>query len=1098
MPVDVAWVSYGPPALSALREAITAGKADDALAPVTVVVPSNHVGVATRRLLASGTHGPISPSGAGLAAVSFLTVYRLAELLGAGRVAAGGRRPVSTPVIAAALRSALERDPGVFAPVAQHPATESALVAAYKELRDVSPGALDALAAQKGKVADVVRLHGAARSLLHPRFSDEEDLLAAACAELDSPPGTEAKIGTVVVYLPQQLSLHAANFLASVGKRTNLTVLAGSTGDTHADTPVVASVRRIAPDAVAPQSDVIGRTGAAIVNEREGPRPGTAARSEARIVVTSDPDEEVRAAVREVIAAARSGTPLERIGILYATHAPYARLVHEQLAAAGIAHSGASVVPVASRAAGRTIVGLLALPASRFRRSDVFAWLAGAPMHHDSQPVPVAAWERVTREAGVVAGRDDWDHLLAGHAAAREAEAAHREAEGSTGPPNHARARARDDAARAREIRRFMLGLIDDLARAAADARSWPEHCTWARNRMKALIGDADAQSAWPVAQQQAAQSVAHTLDRLARLCDVEGPVRLDVFARTLNMELDGQLAREGRIGHGVLVGTVPMGVGLPLDLVIVLGLVEGSYPARVHDDVLLDDAQRQVAGGDLALRTEAIAAQHHDLLATLAGAGRHVLCIPRGDLRRGGERAPSRWVNELASSWAGRPIVGGDLLETAEPWIEDVPSFEAGIRMATFPATSQEHRLQALLAGRDSAANIVVAARRIGDDAFTSSVEAAIARHSSRLTRFDGNLAGLDLPSPVDGVSSASRIETWAQCPFSYFVTEVLGAEAVENPEDRWAIDARDRGELVHGVLESFMREVLARPPEMRPQPDDPWTDADAHRLQEITSDACDSYERAGLVGRPIFWHAARRRIAADLMRFLEKDSAYRAQRRARPVAAELPFGLPGAAIGTVELALGDGRSLRLRGKADRLDSTEGGGLHVIDYKTGRADRFADIGADNPGSGGKRIQLVVYALAARLHQGSPAAPVHATYWFTSAKENFRQIGYPVSDEVLAQVGAEVGRVVHGIESGVFPPSPDDREFATAGLSGCPYCDPDALGTGDLARRMDRKKLDPAVASFFLRPDTATSDGAPGPGTSGRGGGIGRKVPGND
>ena len=146
MGLRVEWVPYGRAAVDALRTHIAAAKAADPLAPVTVVVPSNHVGVATRRLLASGGLGAASAGGVGLVAVSFMTPYRLAELLGAASLAASGRRPVSTPVIAAALRASLAAQPGLFAPVAEHEATETALVATYRELREVSDAGLDALA----------------------------------------------------------------------------------------------------------------------------------------------------------------------------------------------------------------------------------------------------------------------------------------------------------------------------------------------------------------------------------------------------------------------------------------------------------------------------------------------------------------------------------------------------------------------------------------------------------------------------------------------------------------------------------------------------------------------------------------------------------------------------------------------------------------------------------------------------------------------------------------------------------------------------------------------------------------------------------------
>ena len=124
------WVRYGAPAAAALRAEISRAKGDEPLSPVTVVVSSNQVGVSTRRLLASGAAGPVCGAGPGLIGVTFVTPYRLAELLGASALAAQGRRPVSTPVLGAAVRQALAAEPGAFAPVAGHPATETALVAA--------------------------------------------------------------------------------------------------------------------------------------------------------------------------------------------------------------------------------------------------------------------------------------------------------------------------------------------------------------------------------------------------------------------------------------------------------------------------------------------------------------------------------------------------------------------------------------------------------------------------------------------------------------------------------------------------------------------------------------------------------------------------------------------------------------------------------------------------------------------------------------------------------------------------------------------------------------------------------------------------------
>jgi ATP-dependent helicase/nuclease subunit B len=1036
MGTDLRWSAYGHDAAVALHRAVADAKAGDPLAPVTVVVPSNHVGVASRRLLASGRLGPVAGTGVGLAAVTFLTVYRLAELLGATALAAQGRRPVSTPVLAAAMRAELAAEPGLFEPVAQHPATESALVATYRELRDLSPAALDALATTSSRAREVVRLHRAARARLEPAWSDEEDLLVAAAAA--DPARLSADVGALIVHLPQRLSQHAGRLLAALAAHVPVTVIAGTTGVAEADAEVRTSLARMG-------IDVSAATPTA-------PVPVDPART--LVLTASDADEEVRAAVRAVVEAVRAGTRLDRIAVLHASAEPYARLTHEQLHAAGVHTNGAAIVPLSARVAGRTLLDLLALPAGGFRRQDVFAWLAAAPVLVQGRWAPTTAWERISRDAAVVAGRDHWDELLTRYAEHHDRRAA--EAEADDDEPDWVADRARQTATRARSLRRFVLHLIDDLARASG-ARRWSEHAAWARDRLEQLLGPARRREGWPDAERKATERVEQALDRLGALDGVEGPVGLDVFARTLEVELEADLGRVGRFGDGVLVGSVEMGIGLDLDLAIVLGLAEGSFPTTVRDDSLLPDRERAATAGELALRAERVERQHRQLLAALAGAGRQVLCVPRGDLRRSAERVPSRWVLDLATALAGGDRWWAhDLLHARDAWVHHVPSFDAGLRASLLPATEQEHRLRALLArSGDLAAT---------DDARTTTGAAVVAaRRSSAFTRFDGNLAGLEIRSPVDGVTSPTRLERWASCPHAHLVLDLLGAAPVENPEDELVITPLDKGNLVHQALEDFFREVLARPEADRPAPHQAWTAADHARLARIGADRCDEYEARGATGRPIYWRRDRRRILADLDHVLRLDSAHRAATGTSPLAVELAFGFDGA--DPVPVPLPDRRVLRIRGRADRVDVGTDGRLHVVDYKTGSRQGFKKLSPEDPILGGTKLQLPIYGMAGRLHHGRPDAPVRAEYWFVTRKGEFKRDGYDVTDEVLTETIGVLATIVEGIEAGVFPPHPD-AHTSTRFYIDCHACDPDGLGTTELRRQWERKRHDPAMAAY--------------------------------
>ena len=127
--------------------------------------------------------------------------------------------------------------------------------------------------------------------------------------------------------------------------------------------------------------------------------------------------------------------------------------------------------------------------------------------------------------------------------------------------------------------------------------------------------------------------------------------------------------------------------------------MAEGTFPSTLRDDSLLPDEDRDATGGALPLRSGHVDRLHHQLLATLGGAGQQILCVPKGDLRRSRERVPSRWVLDVATALAGETWWSDDLLHRTEPWLIHLASFDDAVRTAAVPATEQEHRLRRLLA---------------------------------------------------------------------------------------------------------------------------------------------------------------------------------------------------------------------------------------------------------------------------------------------------------------------------------------------------------------------------------------------------------------
>jgi RecB family exonuclease len=989
MAFAVTTIQYGEAAAELLAGQVRARKSDDPLAPVTVIVPATYAGISARRRLARD----------GVAAVTFVTVQRLAERMAAPALAAAGRRPAPPALVAAAVRRVLHERPGVFAAVAGHPATEDALVGAYRELRGVSEAGLDALAARSRRTRDIVEVHRAVRAILEPGWHDEHDLIAVAASSIAD------GLGEVIVHLPRRVAPATAALLGALAARTTVTVNVGLTGDYAADAPV---------------RDGLARAGIPVPPVRWQPRRAHA------VISATDADEEVRAAVRVIVDAARAGVPFARMAIIWGADEPYARIVESQLEGAGIPRNGTPVRTVAESAAGRTVLKLLALPDRRFRRSDVMGMLSGAPVTRpDGRLVPARAWERVSREAGIVDG-EDWERLLVAHAArlgerAEEAVALERDS---------LAAHLRGDAGQAWALARFVAGLrasLDDVA----GAGTWAATSRRVSVLVSSLLGA--RRDEWPDEEQRAADRVEVAIEGLAGLDAIGGPPpTVEVFRRSLEASLGAALRRSGRFGEGVLVGPLSVVTGLDLDRVIVLGLAEGTLPSARVEDSLLPDADRAATGGELPLRRDAEHEERHRFLAAIASAAHATLCFPRGDLRRPGERVPSRWLLSVAP--AG-PV--GQLAFWDEPVeaVHEVPSFTGGIRRAMFPATEQEHNLQRLLAG------LAVD----GDAVVSAGMAMARARASDHFTRYDGNLAGAGVERPSRAeVTSATRLETWASCPFRYFAEVVLGITVPDDPERTLQMDPLDKGSLVHDVLERFVSGVIAGGPK------------DAAQLTAVAEAVFADYEARGVTGRDLFWQRDRARMLRDLLELLAHDSEW----PSTAVGTELRFGPPEP----VRFELGGGRAIAFRGAVDRIDEADDGGLVVIDYKTGSPTRYLGLTELDPTAGGRRFQLAVYALAARAALGLPGAPVDAEYWFVTSKWRFRRIGYRVDDDVLARVREALGAVDELIGSGVFPAVPTPEVFLP--YVECPFCDPDGLGPGERRREWERKRSAPGLEAF--------------------------------
>ncbi|WP_158542967.1 PD-(D/E)XK nuclease family protein [Phytoactinopolyspora halophila] len=820
-----------------------------------------------------------------------------------------------------------------------------------------------------------MRIYDAAHRLLAPAVFDEVDLIQATTDRIR----THGISGSFVVFLPQPRRACDAELLRVIAMYANTRVILGFTGEAYADEAAHRLCRDLGADMEVTWQPPVAD---ALLN-------------------ASDPDDEVRAVVRRVKEALVEH-PGHRIAVWYGTASPYARLLDEHFDQAGVQIFGNTARSLAETTPGRAFRRLLALPAQSFRRDDVLALLADTSISYDGIRAPRTAWERISRTAGVVSG-DDWNRV-------REFARRRRRWLADYPDTDEATARRTQQAAEHAEKLHEFVTFLQHCHAQIESASSWQELGEGVEQLWSLVERDWRPATA-TLARQEDVRGHRRISEFIVRVGELDGTAGAPdplLLRQLVEIELDHELGGHGTVGRGVHVGPISHGPGADVDLVFVVGAAEGFIPARIHEDPLVPDRARVATNGALGTRRERLSTQHHFILASLAAAprGGRTLTFPRGDLRQGGTKSPSRWTLPTIRALDGRADLVITHWERARG-LTEIPSYTGAVERDLQPATAQEWRQRTAVTDPGCDDSIVTRALTVHQ-----------ARLSSEFTPFDGNLAGMtNLPDPTLAPVSVTALESWVHCPHGYFVRHILGVLPIEDPEDAVRISARDRGNVLHKILERLVTSALEDG--WAPGHGQSWPRYTHRMIDQIADEEFAVAKAEGLTGYPILWDADREALRADLHAWVSHDDRRRAELgNLAPYAAEWPFE-------DVDISLADGRALRVRGKIDRIDRGLDGRLVVTDYKSGRLGRSYTRLTGDPCDRGQRLQLPIYAIAVGTAYGE-TRPVRSEYWFTSRRAGFARVGYDVDDAVLGRVTQALRTIMNGISGGIFPQRPND------------------------------------------------------------------------
>ncbi len=1052
---------YGPGLSDALRRLVEEAQREDALAPVTVVAPSRDAGLARRQEMGRK----------GFANVRFIVMSMLSELLGSAGLERQGRKPLTPAIERLYMRRTLSRASGRLEPVREHPNTLTGVRAAFAQLRRVDESMRARLAGRGGVTGEVARLYDDFRRITAAEWYDREDLAEAAAeaAERGDAPVLD-DLGLIVFYLPRGASPGEERLMETLAAQGRCAVLLGTTGDDAADGETLELANRLRGTLETAQGEARADGAAA---DLAALLPG-----EAELHIAPNAHEELRWVIRRMVGEAeQKGVPLHRMAILYRMSNPYATLIRDELRMAGVPMAGPEWEPLANSAAGRTLRGLLTLAEGQFERSEVMEWLTGCPVRPGiggSEDFSPSRWDSVTRQAGIVRGLEQWQERLGAYARRMDDGAKRRV---HAGDISMAQAQGmREEADAARKTLRFIKRLAVNL-QPPAEGCAWDEFGKWAGGLLKTYLDEGSLEGRDRLdkgdrrgngAEYGALERIRQALDGFTAAEGAPTDSGLSVFRAMVDDLLESEYGHLGTTGEGVFVSDFATAAGMDFEAVWLVGMIEGGTPPAIRPDPLLNEPDWRAAGGHDRMQARA-ADERYEYLTAIAGAARRTLSYPVADASSRRQAYPSRWFLEQASALEGNRVDTGDLPKLwGREWLTVNESAEAGLSNSEdgCPADGHDYRLKRLLEWRQAGRRLVQHPFA-GRKPLAGAVKLAESRGKPWLTEFDGNLsalaAGGRFGAGLRGAPvSATALETWAVCPYRYFLGHALGLRALNSPEETDEISALDRGSLVHEILERFMQESVAGG--SLPAAGEARRTADRGRLMRIAEEEFAATAARGMAGKRLLWEMAKEEMRADLETFLDEDARLREEHGTGTVRVETGFGFDRNDGGVADGATG----VRFRGIIDRIDvSADGSSALVIDYKTGSARPYQGMDEDVIDRG-RRLQLGVYSLAARQLYPN-VGNIAAAYWFITNRGGFKlaPVGrFDISDSATERRFREgVDRIVEGISAGVFPanPGPPDRGRP----ANCRFCEFDTLCPTGRSRLWNGKKSDPAVMGYL-------------------------------
>ncbi len=216
-------------------------------------------------------------------------------------------------------------------------------------------------------------------------------------------------------------------------------------------------------------------------------------------------------------------------------------------------------------------------------------------------------------------------------------------------------------------------------------------------------------------------------------------------------------------------------------------------------------------------------------------------------------------------------------------------------------------------------------------------------------------------LNSLIDKQYSISQLETYAKCPFKFFIERILGIKVIEEPTEE--IEAIELGRILHLILFEFYKKIKNEKVNLKN-----CTDEELEKSKKMLFDITNEIIQQSYFTSPLTFYEKELLTGLNgkfedsiLGKFIEYE--YNSDDTYIPEFFEVSFGMMKNETSDKELSdtspvIANG--IKLRGKIDRIEISNEYSFNIVDYKLGSKTPSVKELKD-----GISLQLPVYLFAA-------------------------------------------------------------------------------------------------------------------------------------